>query len=189
MFSYDKVKRAILKTDDPTKRKVLFMALLTSALPKAGKAPILTGGSAIEVYLNGTLRTGDMGVVYDVEGVKKILKAWGFELGGLRSYANDELGLAVDLVGEQLNGSYELVTVILTDYGPANVIGIEDMILKRLASAKFWNVPQDIEQCFLLAKSRSETIDWSYLEREAKKADLSDYLEKLRALLPEEERG
>ena len=56
MTSYRTVKRVVLAVDDPTERKVRFMALLNSSLPKGGRRPILTGGSAIEVYLDGTLR-------------------------------------------------------------------------------------------------------------------------------------
>ena len=184
LLKYEKVKSVVLETEDPTRRKVRFMALLTSALPKTNRKPILTGGSAIEIYLDGTLRTGDMDIVYNVEALKKVLKAWRFALGGgLRSFVNEELGLAVNLVGERLSGSYERVTTITTDYGPAIVIGIEDLILKRLASAKFWKVATDMEQSYLLAKSQGVRIDWKYLKEEAKKEDISDYLTKLQAMI------
>jgi hypothetical protein len=184
MLSYEKVKRVILATENPTERKIRFLALLTSALPKGQPKPILTGGSAIEIYLDGTLRTGEMDLVYDVEALKKILKAWHFDLGSaLRSYLNDELGLAVDLVGEKLNGSYDRVTTITTPYGPATVIGVEDLILKRLASAKFWNVATDMDQSYLLAKSQQALVDWKYLQEQAEKNDVEDYLKKLKTML------
>jgi hypothetical protein len=183
MVAYRRVKKVILATEDPTERKIRFMALLTSSLPKGKIRPILAGGSAIEVYLDGTLRTGDMDVVYNVKALEEVLKAWDFALGGgLRSWANEELGLAVDMVGEDFKGSYERVTTITTGYGPATIMGIEDLILKRLASAKFWNVPTDLDQAYLLAKAHNDTIDWPYLE-EAGRADVSDYLAKLRAML------
>ncbi len=186
MFAYNKVKRVILETDDPTERKVRFLALLASALPKSEPKPVLTGGSAIEIYLDGTLRTVDMDLVYNIAKLKRILKAWRFDLGSaLMSYANEELGLAVDLVGERLNGSYEKITTITTDYGPASVISIEDLILKRLASAKFWKVATDMEQSYLLAKSQTNRIDWQYMENEAKKEDISDFLKKLRVMITE----
>ncbi len=183
MVAYETVKRVILGTGDPTERKVRFMALLTSSLPKGGRRPVLAGGSAIEVYLDGTLRTGDMDVVYRVEALRGVLKAWHFERwGGLRSWANEELGLAVDTVGEELTGSYERVTTIATDYGPATIIGIEDLILKRLASAKFWKVSSDMEQAYLLARAYLDRVDWGYVEAEADKADISDFLAKLRKM-------
>ncbi|MDA4127565.1 MAG: hypothetical protein OK452_10265 [Thaumarchaeota archaeon] len=184
MKGYESVKRAILATEDPTERKIRFMALLTSSLPKGKMKPVLAGGSAIEVYLDGTLRTGDMDVVYNVKALEEVLKAWGFALGGgLRAWANEELGLAVDLVGEDFNGSYERVTTITTDFGPATIIGIEDLIVKRLSSAKFWKAPTDIEQAYLLAKAHDDRIDWPYVEEEARKADITDYLAKLKTML------
>ncbi|MGP8056113.1 MAG: UbiD family decarboxylase [Nitrososphaerales archaeon] len=184
MIAYRTVRRVILAVDDPTERKVRFMALLNSSLPKGGKRPILTGGSAIEVYLDGTLRTGDMDIVCKREALEGVLKSWRFELGrGLRSWANDELRLAVDMVGEELAGSYDRVSTITTDYGRAIVIGIEDLILKRLASAKFWGVAADMEQAYLLAKAHEGELDWEYLESEAKTAGIVESLHKLRSML------
>jgi hypothetical protein len=184
MIGYNQVKRLILATDDPTERKIRFVALLTSSLPKGRRKPVLVGGSAIEVYLDGTLRTGDMDIVYDVKALEEVIRAWRFSLGGgLRSWANDELGLAVDMVGEDYRGSYERVTTITTKYGPATIMGIEDLIVRRLSSAKFWNVPTDLEQAFLLAKAHGDNIDWSYLREESRKADIGDSLSKLMEML------
>jgi hypothetical protein len=181
---YRRVKKVILATEDPTERKIRFMALLTSSLPKGRVRPVLAGGSAIEVYLDGTLRTGDMEVVYNEKALEEVLRAWRFSLGeGLRAWANVELGLAVDMVGEDYGGSYERVTTITTPYGPATVTGVEDLIVKGLASAKFWKAPRDVEQAYLLAKAHDDTIDWSYVEEESRKADIGDYLSKLKAML------
>lgn len=184
MLAYERLRKVVLATEDPTERKIRFMALLTSSLPKSRRKPVLTGGSAIEVYLDGMLRTGDMDVIYDVKALEAVLKAWGFALGGgLRAWANDELGLAVDMVGDDFNGSYERVTTITTDYGPATIMGMEDLILKRLASAKFWNVPSDIEQAYLLARAHGDKLDWRYIREEAGRTDTLDYAEKLKDML------
>lgn len=183
MPAYSTVRRAILGTDDPTERKVRFMALLTAELPK-GRRPVLTGGSAIEVYLDGTLRTGDMDVVYPARELEAVLRSWRFALGGgLRSWVNDGLGLAVDLVGGELSGSAEKLTTITTEYGPATVLGVEDLVLKRLMSAKYGGVPTDVEQAYLLARAYSDTIDWGYVEASAEKELVSDYLGTLRGML------
>jgi hypothetical protein len=45
------------------------------------------------------------------------------------------------------------------------------------------NNPRDMEQSFLLARSQLDTLDWDYLEAEAKKEDIRDYLRKLKDLL------
>ncbi|HMD78537.1 MAG TPA: hypothetical protein VKF39_00975 [Nitrososphaerales archaeon] len=184
MIAYRTVKRVILAVDDPTERKVRFMALLNSSMPKGGRRPVLTGGSAIEVYLDGILRTGDMDIVYRREALERTLKSWHFASGGgLRSWVNDDLRLAVDMVGEELAGSYEKVSTITTDFGPAVIVGIEDLILKRLASAKFWGAAGDMEQAYLLAESHPDELDWEYLQGEAKKAEIAGYLGKLRVML------
>ena len=190
MTAYSTVKRVILAVDDPTERKVRFMALLSSALPKGEERPVLTGGSAIEVYLDGTLRSGDMDIVYRRQDLEKVIRAWRFTLGGgLRSWINDELMIAIDMVGEELSGSYDKVTTITTDYGQAVVIGVEDLILKRLASAKFWGVVSDMEQAFLLARAREDDVDWEYLNNGAKVAGTEDYLAKLEGMLKPDSQG
>jgi hypothetical protein len=184
MIGYERVRKVILATEDPTERKIRFMALLTSSLPKGRRPPVLTGGSAIEVYLDGTLRTGDMDVIYKRKALEEVLRAWHFSLGGgFRAWANEELGLAVDMVGEDFNGSFEKVTTITTDFGPATVMGVEDLILKRLASAKFWQVHTDMEQAYLLARAHNDNIDWLYLERKAREADVAEHLAKVKEML------
>jgi len=190
MIAYRRVKQVVLATEDPTDRKVRFMALLNSSMPKGGRRPVLTGGSAIEVYLDGILRTGDMDIVYPSASLELALRAWHFSREhGLRSCLNEELGLSVDMVGEDLRGSYDLVTTITTDFGPAVIIGVEDLILKRLASAKFWKVPSDMEQAYLLAKAHEGDSDWGYLEAEARKQDLTDYLNRLKGMVGSPSKG
>jgi hypothetical protein len=189
MIPYVRVKRVVLGTEDPTERKVRFIALLTSSLPKTEARPVLAGGSAIEIYLDGVLRTGDMDVVYDVTLLKRVLKNWKFELGGgLRSWVNGELGMAVDMVGKELNGSYERVTTITTPYGPSTIIGIEDLVIKRLASAKFWKASTDYEQAYLLVKAHGDRVDWDYLDQEAGKVGVRDLLRKLKWALRSQRR-
>ena len=184
MLAYSTVKRVVLQTEDPTERKVRFLALLTSSMPKTGRRPLLVGGSAIEVYLDGMLRTGDMDIVYSRRALEGVLAAWGFGLGGgLRARVNDELGLAVDTVGDDLSGSYERATTITTSYGPATVIGVEDLMLKRMASAKFWRVPTDMEQAYLLARAYEDRIDWAYVEVQAEREGTYDHLRELKKML------
>ena len=179
MPAYSTLRRVLLATDDPTKRKVLFLAMLTSSVSKTGPRPVLVGGSAIEVYLDGMLRTGDMDIVYPVEALKRGLGEWRFELGGLRSWTNEALGLAVDMVGADLLGSREMVMTITTDRGPATIIGVEDLILKRLASAKHWKVRTDMEQAYLLARAHGDSADWGYIREQAAKDGTADFLERL----------
>lgn len=182
---YERVKRIILETDDPNERKIRLAAILTSSLPKTGPRPVMVGGSAIEVYLSGTLRTGDMDIVYNPGALTKILRLWHFERAS-GSWANDELGLSVDAVGDSLNGSYDKTTTIVTKYGPATVIGMEDLILRRLTSAKHRRYPSDMEQAYLLAKAHGDRLDWEYIEEGAKKSRTTDYLRRLKRMV---ERG
>ncbi|MDG6898110.1 MAG: hypothetical protein JRN24_00085 [Nitrososphaerota archaeon] len=182
MVPYELVRRVVLGTQDQAEKKIRFMALLTAGLPKGGPKPVLAGGSAIEVYMWGTLRTGDMDVVYDIKSLERLLRRWKFERV-FRSWANEELGLSVDPVGTPLEGSYDRVTTIVTPSGPAAVIGREDLMLKRLASAKRWKYPSDMEQAYLLARAYGDKLDWKYIEEAAERGGTSDHLAKLKRML------
>jgi hypothetical protein len=130
------------------------------------------------------LRTGDMDIVYPKKELESVLTPWAFALGrGMRAWANEELGLAVDMVGGELSGSGEKLTTITTEYGPAVIVGVEDLILRRLASAKHWRVPTDMEQAYLLARAYEDTVDWTYVKAQAEKDMTGDYLQKLESML------
>jgi len=87
------------------------------------------------------------------------------------------------MVGEDYRGSYDRVTTIITRYEPATISGMEDLIVKLLASAKSWNTPTDIEQAFLMAKAHEDNIDWNYIEDESRRGDIGDCLAKLKEML------
>jgi hypothetical protein len=67
--------------------------------------------------------------------------------------------------------------------GPATVTGVEDLVLRRLASVKHWGGPTDFEQAFLLLRSQGDRVDWGYLEGKAKQDGTADLLTRLRAAL------
>jgi len=57
------------------------------------------------------------------------------------------------------------------------------LVVKRLASAKSWNLPTDVEQAFLLAKGHDDNTDWGYVQEESRRAEVDDYLAKLKEML------
>jgi hypothetical protein len=58
--------------------------------------------------------------------------------------------------------------------------GVEDLIVKRLASAKFWRIPTDLDHALLLLQRFQSELDQEYLARAASSATVSDALEQLR---------
>jgi hypothetical protein len=59
------------------------------------------------------------------------------------------------------------------------VAAIEDLLVKRLISAKFWKTPGDIEHAKLLAIAHGDGIDWEYVKGLAVRFEVADVLSNL----------
>jgi hypothetical protein len=69
--------------------------------------------------------------------------------------------------------------VIVTPYGEVKLAGVEDLIVKRLASAKFWRIPTDFDHALLLLRRFRADVDQAYLKWAASSAEVSDALDQL----------
>ena len=188
MIPYPDVLAALGRTANPTERRVHFAALLSKVIGTSKADLIVVGGSAIEIYTSAEYTTGDIDVVAKMpENLKDILVAWRFEKVG-RVWANDELGLVVDIVNRFYTGDETRTQIVTTVYGPIRVAAIEDLLVKRLASAKHWRMKGDLEHAKMLAVLYGDRIDWNYVERFASKYDVSDVLSSLRKAMSQVQR-
>jgi hypothetical protein len=169
----------ILSQADSSVRVLYFAALLAreSGLGSAGL--IVVGGSAIEIYTRGGYASGDIDIVADRAKVLRVLKAWNFHKGG-RVWHQDEWKLVVDIVREEYHGDPYRTRVVQTPYGGVRVEGLEDSMVKRLVSARYWQIPGDMGHALLLATQYEAVIDWDYAEELAKNEDVTDLLANLR---------
>lgn len=176
MIPYEEVVVAVRKARSPTEGRIYFAALLASA---AGVPPddfIVVGGSAIEFHTVGEYTSSDVDIVSSRwSGLRDVLRGWRFT-GGLRVWVNVDLGIAVDLVKHPYTGDIGRTHVVSTPYGEIRVAGIEDLLVKRLASTKHWKVAGDFEHARLLAVLYREKIDWAYVGQLAKTYDVEDVL-------------
>lgn len=141
------------------------------------------GGSAIEFYTRGDYTTGDVDVVYTGHAdVNKLLLEWRFIRQG-RIWLNEGLGIVVDFVKPPYTGDLTRTQVLETPYGSIRLAGLEDLIVKRLASAKHWRRPHDADHARLLAAGYEDRIQWGYVERLAAEYDVEDLLAILRQWL------
>lgn len=163
---------------NPLRMKLLLLGYITDRLEKRSETIFLVGGQAVETYTVGQFTTGDIDITTsDRKSAEKILRSLGFrEIGMI--WLNEQLGVAVQIVGEFLSGSYERTLTIKV--GPYNVrvIGIEDLIIDRLAAAKFWESARDLERARALLSSFRDRIDRNYLKRTAKKKRVENILAK-----------
>lgn len=169
--------REIKEESNELKKLLLFMAWLNKKLKEAGikTAPILVGGSAVEVYTFGHYVSGDIDLVaQNKDEVRNVLLSTGLfkEVG--RLLISEELGVFVDIPDDVLAGSYEKIrTIKIPELDTEiKVIGIEDLIVDRLNACIFWKSESDCEIARYLFEKYKDEIDLDYLIERAKKERL-----------------
>ncbi len=167
------------KEQNPLKMKMLLLGYVTDRLEKKAQHVVLVGGQAVETYTGGQFLTGDVDITTtDPKTTEEILTSLGFKKESM-IWLNKQLGVAIQIVGHILTGSFEKTHTIQT--GPYNmkVIGVEDLIIDRLTRAKFWKSPGDLEKAKVLCANFKKQIDEGYLKETAKKRDVEDFLHRL----------
>lgn len=164
---------------DPLKKSLTVLAILTEALRPDDIRPILVGGRALEFYTLGGYATKDMDLV--INGRSRaiaVLEESGFlHRPGERHWYHEELDLALEIPGEYLAGSLEKVVLLEIEDLECYIIGIEDLIVDRLAAAKFWKSLSDGQWAAKLIALHHNDIDGTYLKEAATKAGVEDVLE------------
>lgn len=163
------------------KKKMLLVGYLADRLSKSGHSLFLVGGQAVETYTAGQFTTGDIDITTTNQAAtEEKLSQLGFAREGM-VWLNERLGVAVHIVGTHPTGSEKVRTV---DVGPyrVRVVGVEDLIIDRLAQAKFWKSRRDAEQAIVLFNGFRKSIDLEYLRNRARE-------EKVEDILPEEASG
>ena len=164
------------KEPDELVRKMLLIGYLTERLEKKKPESVyIVGGQAVETYTAGQFKTGDIDIVTpDSKAAGEILKRVGFEREGM-IWLNKALGLAIHIVGSFTKNS-EKARIIHAGPYRVRIVGVEDLIVDRLAAAKFWNSQVDLEQAKALWKGFRKQIDLQYLRKRARDEKVEDVL-------------
>jgi len=180
---YEQLVGELKLARSPTERRLHFAAILAGAGGVSADEFIVVGGSAIEFYTSGQYTSGDIDIVATVPAKwKGILKGWGFKEQG-RIWFSDDLGIVVDFVKGPYTFDVTRTQVLTTSRGSIRIAALEDLLVKRLMSAKFWRIPSDAEDAKLLAVLYRQRIDWTYVERLAAEKEVADFLAALRRAL------
>lgn len=165
---------------DPLKKSLLFLGIFTKVLKSEDIRPILVGGRALEFYTLGGYATKDIDLVLNGRVQADIvLKEMGFQKQpGERHWYHEKLDLALEIPGDYLTGSIEKLTVIEIEGLECYVIGVEDLIVDRLAAAKFWGIEADVLWAAKILALNIDDVDADYLGSAAQKADVDDFLKK-----------
>jgi len=178
----DSEYRRILQEKDRFNRKLKFAAFLADRLRKSGVDSVLVGGSAVEMYTNGDFPTADMDIdVSDLGEAVKLLKNLSFRKTD-SLWFNPDLDIAVDLSTKGYSGDVKKLRILEVGKYRLKVAGVEDLIVNRLYSAKFWksNLQRDIEEAAALLEIFKGKLDNNYLITIAKKNDVEDLLKAIR---------
>lgn len=183
--TYEQVVEKLNLAANPTERRMYFAALLSKAADISTDDIIVVGGSAIEFYTVGEYTSGDIDIVsIRSEHLKGVLGEWNFHTEG-RIWLNERLGIVVDFVPYPYTGDETKTQILSTPYGSIRVAALEDLLVKRLASAKHWERKGDFDQARLLAVLFRDRMDWGYVEDIAKEYNVRDMLDALKRALSE----
>lgn len=145
-----------------TERKLLTAAAFGEA---ALEAPVLVGGTAVELH-TGAYRPTDIDLVgYTKPGSDAILAELGFEKEGrhwLFTFADGET-LAIEVPGDRLD-DFAMEAPLLIDLAPGKiaVIRLNDLMMDRLLQAT-GGEPVTMDEAVRLATAAYERIDWDNL--------------------------
>ena len=162
---------------DPLERRLAFVGLLSSAIEALGwPPPFVVGGHAVEFYTAGGYTTVDIDLAGASEPVEQILTRWGFAREG-RHWYDEALGLVAEVPGTSLTTIQKAHAVALRIGGTvAHIIGIEDLIVDRLAACVHWDNAESCEWAARLLAA-ADDIDMPYLRTIAATEQVSDALE------------
>jgi hypothetical protein len=159
MTSEEEVGRILTNTRETYDRILYFGALLAR---ECRSDVVIVGGSAIEIYTRGGYRSGDIDIRADKAAAHRVLARWKFKDEG-RLWIRPDWRLAIDVVGDRYSGDPYRSTTVSTPYGPVQIAVVEDVFVKRLASAKHWQVSAALDEAELLWKDYGVSMDLDYL--------------------------
>ena len=132
----------------------------------------------MELYTGGAYRTGDLDFVGTVTNeVAKKLKQAGFERQG-RHWIHRGYRLLIETPDRNLDSGNTVATIRLGTTSVA-VIGLEELIVDRLAAWQFWQSEIDGYNAWRLWSSREQRIDLTRLRSLAERSETTAALTSL----------
>lgn len=176
-----KIKYFLSSKKSDLYKKIAVIAVLTEVLSDLNVKPIIVGGQAVEFYTAGGYTTMDIDIICECSTaeIDKRLKPLDFKKIG-KYWTIEDSDIAIEVPSGPLAGQREKVIEVEVENGfKAYIIGIEDIIIDRLNSFKYWNIEQDKEWLIGMIYVNFDDIDWEYL---FKKAESEGTAEELRAI-------
>ena len=180
--SSGELKLLLQRANSELERKLLFLGWLSRELKALGApAPIVVGGTSVEIYTGGIYTSGDIDLVYPFRDMlEEVLRGTGLFRREGRFFISDELEIFLEVVDSRLWGDESRAIVLDLGGGlELRVIGIEDIIIDRLSACKHWNSRVDCELAEILLRKYRNQVDWTYLQRRASEEEVDELLREL----------
>ncbi len=174
----DYIKK-LKSVENPLKRRLMLVGILTKELESKGVIPILVGGNALELYTLGGYSTSDVDLICDRKLAGEVLEKLGFRKFG-RFWVSEEFEMVVEFPDTSLAGSLDKVELFEFDDFRVYVIGKEDLIVDRLNACVFWKSEDDCRWVKELLLLYYDKIDWEYLEKRCKEEETINELCRIR---------
>lgn len=142
---------------------------------RAKEKPVLVGGGAVEFYSFGHFVTGDLDLCAQTAALAAILEDMGFQKDGMYFIRGK---LFIHLLGPDFRGRSDEVAIGKKGL-KIRVISLEDLIVDRLNSCKWWKYQLDCEQACYLLNTYRERLDIEYLKECADRDDVRDMLDEM----------
>ncbi|MBQ0108450.1 MAG: hypothetical protein KBS34_05000 [Phascolarctobacterium sp.] len=157
--------------NNPMQERISIAALISEQARKVGNYLVVVGGSAVEFYTAASYMTKDLDfVAKDGHRIAEIMRELGFTCQIGNYWTHPDTAVVVEFptasADDVLEGDPERVLQVETDYGTANVIGIEDIIIDRLCGREFWYDKNTLPEQLVL--SHYDEIDFDYLWKQAR---------------------
>ncbi len=174
----DELERFLSGFGDLLEKRLAFVGRLTAACESRGwLPPVIAGGHAVEFYSAGGYATVDIDVVSASEPLDVILGGWGFERRG-RHWVREDLGVVVEAPSSSLApGQRDRLTEVRVAGTIAYVLGLEDVIVDRLAACVHWSSDDDCRWAEVLVTAHRGDLDVGYLRSRATEMEVGVRLE------------
>lgn len=149
--------KAVTLDEGPFKVAALA-AWLQSLAVTAEQKPVLVGGGAVELYSGGAYVTGDLDFVGSLgEEGERQLEAVGFRRQG-RNWIHEEHRLFLEFPSAHLDEGERSGLIEVGEYSVV-VIGLEELIVDRLAAWQFWSSEIDGVNALRLRQGSAADLD------------------------------
>ena len=149
---------AAMREPDGPARVAAVAAWLQSLYEPSDTVPVLVGGGAVELYTGGAYRTGDLDFVGAVpDHVSRRFLDSGFRRQG-RHWIHEEHQLFIEFPAAALDVGDARASI---EFGALSVIviGLEEILIDRLAAWQFWHSEIDARNAWLLWRASGAQLD------------------------------